>query len=235
MKRRSFFSGIGKDILIVVIGVSLIWSGLWVAFGTENPFYVVSSGSMEPELEIFDVIIVKGNEQFDGIEKGEIIVFNRPSDHDRVIVHRVIDILDEDPRIIKTKGDANPASIPGTDFPITEEEYLGKVVYVIPQIGFVTRILSPPMNYIIIAVIIGIMIFTQVNKNRKKRLDAISFGDNTDEEQSESKENLFKSDEFSSLKDGEYTKNDESKSDLDSKNNESMNGSNSNDTKEKDS
>ncbi len=233
MKRSLLFSGIGKDILIVVIGVILIWSGLRVAFGTENPFYVVSSGSMEPELEVFDVLIVQGNEQFDGIEKGEIIVFNRPSDHDRVIVHRVIDILDEDPRTLKTKGDSNPASIPGTDFPITEEEYIGKVVYVIPQIGYVTRILSPPMNYIIIAVIIGIMIFTQVNKNRKKRLGAI-FGDNTDEEQSESKENLFKSDEFSSLKDSEYTKNDESKSDLDSKSNEPENNSDSKDTKEKD-
>lgn len=234
MKRSLLFSGIGKDILIVVIGVILIWSGLRVAFGTENPFYVVSSGSMEPELEVFDVLIVQGNEQFDGIEKGEIIVFNRPSDHDRVIVHRVIDILDEDPRTLKTKGDSNPASIPGTDFPITEEEYIGKVVYVIPQIGYVTRILSPPMNYIIIAVIIGIMIITQVNKNRKKRLDAISFGDNTDEEQSESKENLFKSDEFSSLKDSEYTKNDEPKSDLDSKSNEPKNNSDSKDTKEKD-
>ncbi|MEK6821645.1 MAG: signal peptidase I, partial [Thermoproteota archaeon] len=38
--------GILKDIMIVAIGVVVIWVGLQVAFGTQNPFYVVASGSM---------------------------------------------------------------------------------------------------------------------------------------------------------------------------------------------
>jgi signal peptidase len=167
-------SGAVKDIIIVVIGVAIIWFGLRIAFGTDNPFYVVSSGSMEPKLNVFDVLVVQGNDPFDKIQKGDIIVFNRPSGHDRVIVHRVAEILDEDPRVIRTKGDANPASIPGTDFPITEEEYIGKVAYVIPQIGYVTRILTPPINYIIIAVIVGIMIYKQYGKNKTKSGPVIS-------------------------------------------------------------
>jgi len=69
LKKRSAFYGIGKDILIVVIGVLIIWMGLRVAFGTENPFYVVSSGSMEPELNVFDVIVIQGNDPFDEIKK----------------------------------------------------------------------------------------------------------------------------------------------------------------------
>lgn len=161
-------SGVVKDIIIVFIGVTIIWFGLRIAFGTDNPFYVVSSGSMEPKLNVFDVLVVQGNDPFDKIQKGDIIVFNRPSGHDRVIVHRVSEILDEDPRIIRTKGDANPASIPGTDFPITKDEYIGKVAYVIPQIGYITRILTPPINYIIIAVIVGIMIYKQYGKNKTK-------------------------------------------------------------------
>ena len=44
----------------------------------------------------------------------------------RVIVHRVVSILDDNPKTIRTQGDANPGSIPGTDFPITEEEYIRK-------------------------------------------------------------------------------------------------------------
>jgi len=139
-----------------------------------NPLYVVSSGSMEPNLNIFDVLVVKGNDPFDKIQKGDIIVFNRPSGHDRVIVHRVAEILDEEPYVVRTKGDANPASIPGTDFPITNEEYIGKVVYVIPQIGYVTRILTPPINYIIIAVIVGIMIYKQYGKNKTKSGQVVS-------------------------------------------------------------
>ena len=58
----------------------------------------------------------------------------------------------------------------GTDYPITNEEYIGKVVHVVPQVGFITKILQPPINYIIIAVIIGIMIIRQISKNKKKAL-----------------------------------------------------------------
>ena len=168
MKKRSPPSGLLKDIIIVVIGIAIIWIGLRVAFGTENPFYVVSSGSMIPNLNIFDVIVVQGNVPYDHLKIGDIIVFNRPNGHDKVIVHRVAEILSKDPLIIRTKGDANPGSIPGTDFPITKGDYIGKVVYVIPQIGYVTRILTPPINYIIIAVIVGIMIVKQLGKSKSQ-------------------------------------------------------------------
>jgi hypothetical protein len=40
-------------------------------------------------------------------------------------------------RIIRTKADANPNSIPGVDYPIFQRNYIGKVVYVIPQLGAV--------------------------------------------------------------------------------------------------
>jgi len=174
LSKHSGVSAIVKDVIIVVIGVAIIWFGLRIAFGTDNPFYVVSSGSMVPNLNIFDVLVVQGNDPFDKIQKGDIIVFNRPSGHDRVIVHRVAEILDENPYVVRTKGDANPASIPGTDFPITKDEYIGKVAYIIPQIGYATRILTPPINYIIIAVIIGIMIYKQYGKNKAKSGQVVS-------------------------------------------------------------
>jgi len=167
--------GILKDIIIVVIGVLIIWMGLRVVFGTENPFYVVSSGSMVPELMVFDVLVVQGNDPFESVKIGDIIVFNRPSGQDRVIVHRVASITDDDPFTIRTKGDANPTSIPGTDFPITEDEYIGKVAYVIPQVGYVTRVLTPPINYIIIAIIISVMIGKQLIKNKKEHALSDSF------------------------------------------------------------
>ncbi len=175
MAKSKFPKGIAKDIIIVVVGVLIIWMGLRVVFGTENPFYVVSSGSMVPELLVFDVLVVQGNDPFESVIVGDIIVFDRPSDHDRVIVHRVAAITNEDPFTIRTKGDANPASIPGTDFPITEEEFIGKVAYVIPQVGYVTRILTPPINYIIIAIIIAVMITKEVRKRKKEHSLSESF------------------------------------------------------------
>ncbi len=158
-----------KDVIIVAVGVAAIWIGLQIVFGTQNPFYVVSSGSMIPVLEVYDVLVVDGKVPFKDVQIDDIIVFNRPSGHDRVIVHRVVAILDEreESKTVRTKGDANPISIPGTDYPITDEEYIGKVAYIIPQIGYVTRILTPPINYIIIAVIIGIMVVKQYTKGKK--------------------------------------------------------------------
>ena len=163
-----------KDVIIIVIAIAVIWIGLQVIFGTANPFYVVSSGSMIPTLEVYDVIIVEGNTSFEDVKKGDIIVFYSPGKYElgeeRVIVHRVDSIVKEDPKIIQTKGDNNPRSMKNVDYPITEEIYLGKVEYVIPQVGYITQILQPPINYIIIAIIIGVMIAKQVYSKKKKTI-----------------------------------------------------------------
>ncbi|HEX5457947.1 MAG TPA: signal peptidase I [Candidatus Nitrosotalea sp.] len=229
MTKLSLKSGIVKDIIIVVVGIAIIWIGLRVAFGTENPFYVVSSGSMIPNLEVFDVIVVQGHVDFDQLKVGDIIVFNRPDGHDKVIVHRVAEILNKDPLVIRTKGDANPGSIPGTDFPITKGDYIGKVVYVIPQIGYVTRILTPPINYIIIAVIVGIMLVKQFGKPKSSASDASNIQDKTDSDTSDADKTL--SSDKSYLTDSDKDKTDLGK--LQNKDsNEHENNSNKSDNKD---
>ena len=162
--------GIVRDIIIVAVCVAVLWIGLTAYFGAQNPFYVVSSGSMYPELAMHDIIVISGHMLFEDVKIGDIIVFDRPKDHDRVIVHRVVAVVDDDPKTLRTKGDNNQRSIVGTDYPITKEEYIGTVVHVIPQVGFITQILQPPINYIIIAVIIGVMVIRQIYKKDKKKL-----------------------------------------------------------------
>jgi len=165
-----------KDVVIIVVAIAVIWLGLQAFFGTSNPFYVVSSGSMIPALEVYDVIVVEGNTPFEDVEKGDIIVFYSPKLYDqgkeRVIVHRVsLDMSTDEQKIVRTKGDANPSSIAGTDYPITEKEYIGQVEYVVPQVGYITQILQPPINYIIIAVIIGIMVVKHFAGKEKKKIE----------------------------------------------------------------
>ena len=186
-----------KDVIIIVIALAVIWIGLQVIFGTANPFYVVSSGSMIPTLEVYDIIIVEGNTPFQHIQKGDIIVFYAPAAYEkhlkgekggeeRVIVHRVDTIVTENPKTIQTKGDANPRSMKNVDYPITEKNYLGKVEHVVPQIGYITQILQPPINYIIIAIIIGVMIVKQVYTKKKKTIfQNTETGVETEQNQSE--------------------------------------------------
>jgi len=178
LTKRLISKNIIKDLVIVAVGVIIIWIGLQVAFGTENPFYVVASGSMIPELQVYDVLIVQGHVLFDDIQIGDIIVFDRPTGHDRVIVHRVVAITDEDPRTVRTKGDNNNASIPGTDFPITNEEYIGRVEYIVPQIGFVTQVLKPPTNYILIVLVIGVMVVKEIIKRKNVKELSETFNSN---------------------------------------------------------
>ena len=191
-----------KDVVIIVVAIAVIWLGLQAFFGTSNPFYVVSSGSMIPALEVYDVIVVEGNTPFEDVEKGDIIVFYSPKLYDqgkeRVIVHRVsLDMSTDEQKIVRTKGDANPSSIAGTDYPITEKEYLGQVEYVIPQVGYITQILQPPINYIIIAVIIGIMVVKHFAGREKKKTE---FQYRNDETASDNSNNIIeeeKNSEFS--------------------------------------
>jgi signal peptidase len=174
-------------IVIVVIAAAFIISFgiIRFAFGVNNPFYVVSSGSMIPNLNVGDYVIIKhesGNSSnnsnddssFNKLKIGDIIVFKTPGvstdgEH-KVIVHRIAQILNADStngeRVIRTKGDANPYSIPYLDYPIKEEDYIGKVVYVIPKVGLITRAIAPPLNYVIIGVIAVILIY--YIKNQKK-------------------------------------------------------------------
>ncbi|MDP6898350.1 MAG: signal peptidase I, partial [Candidatus Nitrosopelagicus sp.] len=192
-----------KDAIIIVVAIAIVWLGLQAVFGTANPFYVVSSGSMIPVLEVYDVIVVEGNTPFEDIEKGDIIVFYSPKLYEqgkeRVIVHRVSLLMGEDPKIVRTKGDANPSSIAGTDYPITEKEYLGKVEHVVPQIGYITQILQPPINYIIIAVVIGIMVVKHFAGKEKKK---IQFQYRNDESSDTDDSNNT----FESKNDSEYAK-----------------------------
>ncbi len=206
MAKRLISKNVIKDLVIVAVGVIIIWIGLQVVFGTENPFYVVASGSMIPALQVYDVLIVQGHVDFEDVQIGDIIVFDRPSGHDRVIVHRVVSITNEDPKTIRTKGDNNVASIPGTDFPITKEEYIGKVEYIIPQIGYVTQILKPPINYILIVLVIGVMIVKEIIK--RKNVKELSLSDPLDKKEPD------KSADFSDLdklkKDSEYSEHSDS-------------------------
>jgi len=133
MKKNTIYSLIG---IVIIVGGGLL--SIYTFFGSFNPFYVVVSGSMVPAPEATT-------------EDGK----------PKVIVHRISEIgtfLGKE--VVTTKGDANPYSIPGIDFPLFMENYVGKVVYVIPKIGTISMILTPPINYIIMAIIIGLLIYS---------------------------------------------------------------------------
>lgn len=157
--------------IIMAFGIMII--GMTGTFVSQNPFYVVSSSSMEPALEVYDIVIADKSFPFENLQVGDIIVFDRPSGTDRVILHRIVEVQNEDPLTFKTKGDANRVSITGTDFPITKSEYIGKIDSVIPDVGGITQILRPPNNlilYLIQFIVFLIPIVLHVKFSRENRV-----------------------------------------------------------------
>ena len=101
--------------------------------------FVVKTQDMEPYLNINDTIMASNSTSFNSLKVGDIIVFRAPEARGedgkpKVIVHRISEIgtfLGK--KVVTTKGDANPYSVPGIDFPIFMENYIGKVVSVNAQ------------------------------------------------------------------------------------------------------
>ena len=183
-----------KIIIIIVVIFAIAFISIRTVLSDSNPFYVVASGSMIPVLNVNDLIIVwakDNNTSFDSANIGDIIVFKAPDprEENKTIVHRVSAIIENgnnltgnvilcapiavndviQEKTILTKGDANECSIPGIDFPITQENYVGKVVYTIPQIGIIPQVLKPPVNYIIMAIIAGLLIFSFIHGSKKDK------------------------------------------------------------------
>src|SRR5205823_9354507 len=87
------------------------------------------------------------------------------------IVHRIVDIkLDSaGNRIIKTRGDASPYSYLGLDYPVREQNYIGKVIYILPPIfGLFVDLTNPPFYPIIIGSVIAVVFYFYKNKDREK-------------------------------------------------------------------
>ena len=167
---------------LTIVGFSI---AVIFALGFPSKFYVVVSESMIPTLRTGDAILISSDDAtcstFNCLKVGDIIVFepnSRPRDSQpgEIIVHRVqaIELDADNQRVLRTKGDANPNSIEMVDYPITENQYVGKVNYVIPYLGVIlmyldllARVFIQPVLYIIIGAVVATVFLIEY----QKRLD----------------------------------------------------------------
>ena len=164
---------------IIIVGVCI---AVIFALGFPPKFYVVVSESMIPTLKTGDAILISTDDAtcstFNCLKVGDIIVFepnSRSTDSQpgEILVHRVQAIgLDADnQRVLRTKGDANPNSIETVDYPITENQYVGKVIYVIPYLGVVlmyfdllARVFIQPVLYLVIGAVVATVLLLEYQK-----------------------------------------------------------------------
>jgi len=115
---------------------------IWFAVGVFSIFpNVIISGSMRPHIDVGDIVIVKSVEA-ELVEVGDIIQFIELEQQIR-INHRVIEIREDDrgQPLFVTKGDANNSI---DSDPVIVEQLKGRVIQVIPKIGWITIAMRNP-------------------------------------------------------------------------------------------
>ena len=170
MQRRGSFY---KRLALLAFAILTIYiftiAAFQFAFGTQTPFMVVISNSMYPTLKINDIIVVK-SVAIEDIREGDIIVFKSPINPKIPIVHRVVKIVEEPGgvRMFITKGDNNPSPDPWT---VTPEFIIGKVVYVIPSVGVIPKILNayPTLKYALAITILAIIVVSEYLDYKKSK------------------------------------------------------------------
>ena len=155
------FSKIGYGLLIaflVLVGGLLIFS----MFPVEGNFQIkiVLSGSMEPDIKVGSVVIVKPVDRY---EVGDVVTFGKDDRENVPTTHRIIDvrIVEGETRFV-TKGDANDDR-DGRE--LTEKDINGKVLFGIPYLGFILDMAKKPLGF---AVLIGIPAVVIISDEFKK-------------------------------------------------------------------
>ncbi len=133
-------------ILTIIIFLGITFVGLF-CFGIQP--YVVESGSMEPTIKTGSVCFINKKADYNSMREGDIIAFK--VDSGAFATHRIKTITAEG---FETKGDANSVA----DLNLTtKENFIGKNIYSIPNIGFLVKSLQTVSGKIIWGTIIIVL------------------------------------------------------------------------------
>lgn len=162
------------NIMYVIIGAVFLLGFILIPMAEKSSHtYVVTSGSMEPDLQIGDIIFVSKAEP-EEIEVGDIITYNEHGST-TTITHRCIAILnateatgepsESDEIYFQTKGDANEDNdtklVPERNLvgKVSTYQLLGKNYYVkLPRMGYINHYAHTTIGFLLLIIIPGFTI-----------------------------------------------------------------------------
>lgn len=148
--------------LIVLILVPVLYISLSMIAGSMKLFVVLSE-SMVPVMLVGDAIIVE-RANIEDIRVGDIATFYRGEK--TIVSHRVVEIYGNgNDTIFQTKGDNVKVEDP---FVVKPGDIVGKAVFKIPYIGYLTKFSKKPIWFLIFTMVPSIaIIFDEVRKMTK--------------------------------------------------------------------
>lgn len=124
-------------LLIYNIVSSKIYEIRGQKYEPEIALYTIISPSMEPNINVYDVVVTKKVKDFSTIKEGDVITFISTSTlgEGLTITHRVKDVVKTDDDIkFRTQGDNN--QIPDSSL-ASSKNVLGKVLFKVPWVGHI--------------------------------------------------------------------------------------------------
>lgn len=155
---KTLFEIVSWAFLMVIVFVVIFSFGSNTNIFGGYKSFLIQSGSMEPSIMTGDIIVIH---QIDRYVKNDVITFQ--NEESRIITHRIIDIANKgkDTSFV-TKGDANRSEDEGV---VASSNILGKVIYVIPKLGFLVAFAkSLPGLIMLIAIPALALIISEVLK-----------------------------------------------------------------------
>ena len=134
---RKIFSRIYFLIVSVLIAVGGI---LCIFYICQVRPYVVQTGSMTPTIPVGSVCFVNQHISYQNIHTGDIIAFKLGGN--ATVTHRVVKIQADG---MTTRGDANHVEDASL---VTKENYVGKTIFWIPEVGNFVRYLRTKQGII---------------------------------------------------------------------------------------
>lgn len=154
-------------IFIVICAIDIVYQKTVKKEENINLFgfrpYMVLSGSMEPNLQVGDIVVSKNVSQ-NQVEIGDIITFE--DENGATITHRVVDIIIKDgKKLYQTKGDNNSAKDVGL---VSIENVKGEYTFKISGAGRIVTQIITPRGLILIILIMTIGYINTSKKSDRK-------------------------------------------------------------------
>ena len=154
--------------LLIIIGIFLVYYLISMQKAKKDPsfkpsvsLYTIISGSMEPTIHVYDVVVNVATKSPEDIKVGDVITFISSSyiSEGLTVTHRVQDI-----KIVNgeyefvTKGDNNPVADGST---AKYSDVLGKVKYKIPQLGRVQFLVASKAGWFFVVLLpaMGVIVY----------------------------------------------------------------------------
>lgn len=119
--------------IIGLIATVIFWS---IIFSVSSNSLVMGNDALEPDLMKGDLIKYL-DMPLSSLKENDIVAFDNPSGEFQVKVGKVRKVVNEDPIWIQTSNNVNPSIVTK----VTQEEFIGKIITITPQIGPIFSVL----------------------------------------------------------------------------------------------